>query len=304
MRSNIEYLNDFLDMMRAEKGGADNTIEAYRRDLLQFFGFWQGKSLQSVKRDDLSDFMSYLGELEYAPKTLARKISVLRDFFKFLFSEKEIDDNPAFSLKTPKIGKSLPKFLTEDEILSLFHAAQEHSDLRIKRIGLMLRLMYASGLRVSELVSLTKNSLNWERNMLMVRGKGSKERIIPVAESVVEDVRDYMVSYRKIFLKEKQDSKWLFPSLTAMDGHITRDTFFKNLKKLAVEAGIYPSKVSPHVLRHSFATHLIQHDADLRSVQKMLGHEDICTTEIYTHIPNEDLMQKVFSKHPLQYLKI
>ncbi len=304
MCSNAELLEDFLDMIRSEKGCSDNTVEAYRRDLEQFFEFTGDMAADQVSRQTLTDYLNELGKrYDYAAKSVARKISVLRDFFKFLFSEKEICENPAARLRSPKLGKSLPKFLTEAEIKNLADTAFRHQNPRMQRIGVMIQLMYVSGLRVSELVALPLSAINFDKEMLFVRGKGSKARMVPLTFGVAEKIQEYVIKFRVKFFRSKHEPKWLFPSLHSVCGHLTRDAFFKDLKTLAAEAGISPAKVSPHVLRHSFATSLLRHDVDLRSVQKMLGHESITTTEIYTHIISEDLINKVITKHPLQYFK-
>ncbi|MBQ8631738.1 MAG: tyrosine recombinase [Alphaproteobacteria bacterium] len=304
MRSNAELLEDFLDMMRSEKGCSDNTAEAYRRDLEQFFELAGNMKAEQVNRRTLADYLNELGDrYDYAAKSVARKISALREFFKFLFSEKEIRENPAARLRSPKLGKPLPKFLTEPEVKKLAEAAFNHKKRDMWRVGVMIELMYVSGLRVSELVALPLSAVNFDKEMLFVRGKGSKARTVPLIFSVVEKVQQYILEFRREFIRSKHESKWLFPSLRSASGHLTRDAFFKDLKTLAAEAGISPAKVSPHVLRHSFATSLLRHDVDLRSVQKMLGHESITTTEIYTHIISEDLINKVMTKHPLQYFK-
>lgn len=304
MRSNAGLLEDFLDMMRSEKGCSDNTAEAYRRDLEQFFEFTGDMAVDQVSRQTLADYLNELGKrYDYAAKSVARKISTLRDFFKFLFSEKEICENPAARLRSPKLGKPLPKFLTEAEIKNLAATAFSHQNSDMRRVGVMIELMYVSGLRVSELVALPLSAINFDKEMLFVRGKGSKERMVPVTRNVIGSLQQYIGRCRKDFVRSAADVKWLFPSLRSASGHITRDTFYKDLKKVAAEAGISPARVSPHVLRHSFATTLLRHDVDLRSVQKMLGHESITTTEIYTHIISEDLINKVMACHPLQYFK-
>ena len=291
-------IDSFLEMMAAEKGAAQNTIAGYRRDLNQFFEFVTVRSVKDITKNDIAAFLQDLGEQKRSPKTMARKLSALKEYFKFLYSEKEIRDNPSANILTPKQEKPLPKFLTEDEVKALIEAAGDSKDLRHKRMAVMLELMYACGLRVSELVSLPENCINYDKRQIFVRGKGSKERIVPVAPSALNSVSEYM-EYRECFLKAGRRSIWLFPSKVSASGHITRDAFFKNIKEAAVLAGIMPSKVSPHVLRHSFATHLLNHNADLRSLQKMLGHEDISTTEIYTHIITDKLIETVKSKHPL-----
>ena len=274
-----EQIESFLQMMAAEKGSAQNSIVAYERDLKQFLTF----SDDVLTKNRIENYMQDLASRGFAPKTIARKLSAIKEFCKFLYSEKIISDNPAQNILTPKQQKPLPKFLTAEEIDSLISAAASSDDFRFHRIAVMIELMYASGMRVSELVALPETAINYKKNLVTIFGKGSKERI----------------DLRKKFIKKNASSPWLFPSLYAVDGHLTRDAFYKDLKKLAAECGIYPSRISPHVLRHSFATHLINNDAGLRSVQKMLGHENITTTEIYTHISNQKLINTVNKQHPL-----
>ena len=293
-----EAVNRFLEMMSAERGASANTLEAYGRDVEEFLTYCGGMALKEISRDDVGDFVQYLGREGRSPKTVARKLSAVREFFKFLYTEKDIKDNPAADVLTPKQEKPLPKFLSEDEIKRLIAAAKECSGPKGRQMTAMLELMYASGLRVSELVSLPENCINFDRRQVFVRGKGSKERVVPVAPAAIQAVFDYL-EQRDCFIREGRRSIWLFPSKSSRSGHISRDTFFKRLKELAVKAGIYPSRVTPHVLRHSFATHLLNHNADLRSVQKMLGHESINTTEIYTYILSDKLLETVQKLHPL-----
>lgn len=293
-----EAVNRFLEMMSAERGASANTLEAYGRDVEEFLTYCGGLALKEISRDDVGDFVQYLGRVGRSPKTVARKLSAVREFFKFLYTEKDIKDNPAADVLTPKQEKPLPKFLSEDEIKRLIAAAKGCSGPKGRQMTAMLELMYASGLRVSELVSLPENCINFDRRQVFVRGKGSKERVVPVAPAAIQAVFDYL-EQRDCFICEGRRSIWLFPSKSSRSGHISRDTFFKRLKELAVKAGIYPSRVTPHVLRHSFATHLLNHNADLRSVQKMLGHESINTTEIYTHILSDKLLETVQKLHPL-----
>ena len=297
MQGNIER---FLNMMAAEKGSSPNTIDAYHRDLEQFFEF-VGNDVSDIKAENIEQFISWLSQKAFSPKTIARKLSALREFYKFLYSEKIIDDNPTANILSPKQEKPLPKFLTEEEIKLLISVAESDLSFSGRRLIAMLKLMYACGLRVSELVSLPERCINFEKKQLIVFGKGSKERIVPVADAAAKSVMEY-AEFREKYLNGKKSS-WLFPSVHAKDGHITRDAFFKNIKNLAVKAGISPAKISPHVLRHSFATHLLNHKVDLRSVQKMLGHEDISTTEIYTHIISKKLRDEVRENHPLAKYK-
>lgn len=292
-----DLIEAFLSMLVAETGAAQNTVAAYRRDVEQFAAIG-GKDWQDYAPDDMADYVQELSRKKYAAKSVARKISAVRDFFKFLYTEKEIKTNPAAELIIPKQEKPLPKFLTEQETQDLINAANGSSNIHHRRMAVMLELMYACGLRVSELVGLPENCINFDRKQILVRGKGSKERIIPVADKAIKAIFDYL-SYRDDFIRGGRKSVWLFPSPQSSLGHITRDGFYKALKEVAVKAGISPSRISPHVLRHSFATHLLNNEADLRSVQKMLGHENIATTEIYTHIISEALIQKIQQKHPL-----
>lgn len=289
----------FLEMMSAERGAAQNTLEAYGRDVSQFLEYCGNVSLKNISADDIADFVQYLSKKEQlSSKTVARKISAVREFFKFLYTDKIIKENPAADVQTPKQQKPLPKFLTQEEIKQLIQAAMEGKTPAERRMCVMLELMYACGLRVSELVSLPENCINFDKRQIFIKGKGSKERIVPIAPQAIEAIFDYL-SYRDYFIKEGRKSIWLFPSKSSASGHITRDAFFKHLKEIAVSAGISPQKVTPHVLRHSFATHLLNHEVDLRSVQKMLGHESINTTEIYTHIISDKLIKTVQKLHPL-----
>ena len=290
----------FLQMMAAEKGAAQNSIVAYERDLQQFLEFGNFNSDTDLSKQSIENFMQDLRSRGFAPKTIARKLSAIKELCKFLYSEKIIKDNPAQNILSPKQEKPLPKFLTAEEVRALIKAAASSDDIRIQRIAVMIELMYATGMRVSELVSLPLSALNFKKNQVTIFGKGSKERIVPMAEHAADTLKKYE-TLRSDFIKKNSESTFLFPSLTATDGHLTRDAFYKDLKNLAVQCGIYPSRISPHVLRHSFATHLINNDADLRSVQKMLGHESINTTEIYTHITSQKLMNAVCLKHPLAH---
>lgn len=290
------YIEDFLDMMSAEAGSSVNTVLSYRLDLEQF-AEWCNADFAKVATTDIANYMTWLKQRHYAVKSVLRKISVLRDFFKFMYSEKVISANPMLKIMAPKSEKPLPKFLTPKEVNLLMNKAKQKNGIRARRMAVMLELMYACGLRVSELTGLPENCINFDKKQILVRGKGSKERLIPVADQTLKAIISYLQEREK-FIRGRR-SIWLFPSAQSKQGHITRDGFAKDLKNLAIECGIYPTKVSPHVLRHSFATHLLHNGADLRSVQKMLGHEDIATTEIYTHIIPEDLIGVVATNHPL-----
>lgn len=292
-----QALSDFLATLIAEKGASVNTGEAYKRDIEQFLINQNIKSTSEITKEKITAFINHLAAKHFAPKTQARKLSAIREFCKFLFSENLIKQNPAQNIDSPKQEKPLPKFLNESEMNRLIEAAKSNDDRRHRRIAAMLILMYHCGLRISELVSLKTNSINYDKQQITIFGKGAKERIVPISKEAAKEILEY-TKFRRCFFKEK-NNPWLFPSQTSQSGHITRDTFFKHLKNIAVSAGIYPQRISPHVLRHSFATQLLRHDADLRAVQKMLGHESITTTEIYTHIISEELIDKVRRIHPL-----
>lgn len=287
----------FLEMMVAERGSSPRTIESYRRDLADLEGFLKARQVSLVKasRQDLEGYLHQLAATGLAEKTQARRLSAMREFYRFLFSENTLKQNPTDYLVAPKIGKALPKYLSEDEVNRLLNTAEAEE----KRIYTLLEVLYASGLRVSELVGLPVTAADLDNQTLRVLGKGSKERVVPLNGRAVKALNKWLAS-RETRLPVGRINKWLFPS-NAKAGHLTRDGFFKHLKKIALMAGIPPEKVSPHVFRHSFASHLIAHEADLRSVQKMLGHADIATTEIYTHVLPDRLKKIVEKSHPLAY---
>lgn len=291
----------FLDMAAAEKGASPRTLSAYESDLRQFLEFCKEEP-QNITTSDVSAFMQELSRQAYSQKSQARKLSAIREFCRFLFSERILNDNPAQEVNAPKQEKPLPKFLTPAQIEQLCQQAATHQNLSYRRVGVMIELMFDCGLRVSELVGLSANAVNFDKRIIQVRGKGSKERIVPISERAVKALHNYE-TYRADFIAKGKSSDRLFPSKTAKEGHITRDMFFKTLKQLARECGLNEALISPHTLRHSFATNLINHDADLRAVQKMLGHENIATTEIYTHITPNRLVQAVQQKHPLRDFK-
>ena len=286
----------FLEMMQAERGSSQNTIQAYRRDLMAFLNYLTKTHQELLRMDSahLRGYLTYLRALKTSPKTQSRHLSAIREFYRFAYSEGWIKENPCDYVETPKMPKSLPKFLTENEVLELIDCARSES----QRLYTLLEVVYASGLRVSELVGLPLNAFNPQENHLFVVGKGSKERVVPLNEYASRALCDWLEYRDKII---KRPSKWLFPSRLSKSGHLTRGAFFKELKKLALDMGINPEKVFPHVFRHSFASHLVAHEADLRSVQKMLGHADIATTEIYTHILPDRLKKIVEKSHPLSY---
>ena len=284
----MNYIDIFLEAMSAEKGRGKNTLSAYASDLNK-----AQDTIGNLLTADDKDIQNYLSSLDEKPSSIARKASALRSFYKFLMLEKIITKNPTANLELPKRGRALPKYLSPQEIELLISSA---GDIKTSvRLRCMLELLYASGLRVSELCELPLSANLGDK--LLIHGKGAKERLVPMHEAAQDALRKWLE------LRGDNDSKYVFPT-NASSGHITRDGFFKILKKCAVLAGIDPHRVSPHVLRHSFASHLLANGANLRVIQTMLGHEDISTTQIYTHVLPEKLRDTVESAHPLAHNEI
>ncbi len=296
----------FLDMLLSERGASKNTVENYQRDIERFRAAQQarGGRLSNANTGDIRTYLSKLAQDGLAPRTAARHLSALRQFYCFLQAEKIRQDDPCTTVEGPRLGRPLPKVLSEDQVALLLAAARmrvsdEIGRPRAKadaiRLLALVELLYATGLRVSELVTLLLENVVEGRKCLLVLGKGGKERIVPVGEPAEAALADYL-SLRDIHLGKVAQSKWLFPS---RGSHLTRQRFAQSLKQLAIESGLPPENVSPHVLRHAFASHLLANGADLRAVQKMLGHEDISTTQIYTHILDDRLKAVVRNHHPL-----
>lgn len=289
----------FLEMIVAERGAAENTRAAYERDLTAYGAFLaaRGKGARSARGQDVSDYLSDLAVQGMKPTTAARKLSALRQFHRFLYAEGIADGDPTADIDPPRKGRPLPKFLSESEVDQLLDAARALEGPEGARAICLLELLYATGLRVSELVTLPLAATRRDDPVLTVRGKGGKERLVPLSDPARAAIRVYR-PLRAAFLPEGAESPYLFPS-RSKEGHLTRQRFGQMMKALALAAGLDPAKVSPHVLRHAFAGHLVAHGADLRAVQQMLGHADISTTQIYTHVLNERLAGLVAEKHPL-----
>lgn len=284
----MKYIDIFLEALSAEKGRSQKTLSAYSSDLNA-----AQNEIGNLLNATNADIQNYLSHLPDKPSSVARKASALRTFYKFLMLEKIITKNPTANLELPKRGRTLPKYLSPEEIELLISSA---GDIKTSiRLRCMIELLYASGLRVSELCELPL-SANLG-NKLLVHGKGAKERLIPMHEAAQDALHKWLNVRGDI------DSKYIFPT-NSQTGHITRDGFFKILKKCAVLSGIDPHRVSPHVLRHSFASHLLANGANLRVIQTMLGHEDISTTQIYTHVLPEKLRDTVENAHPLAHNEI
>jgi integrase/recombinase XerD len=302
----------FLDMLAAEQGAGDNTLDAYRRDLEDLSTFI-GRAKSDFVAADTQTLRDYLADLDargFKSTTVARRLSAMRHLFRFLLSERVRGDDPAAILSGPKRGRGLPKVLTIADVDGLLAHARSLADkprasapqrLRALRLYCLLEVLYATGLRVSELVSLPRAAARRDARMIVVRGKGSKERLVPLNESSKQAMAEYLAaieSSKPEKAKNAAASKWLFPSF-GESGHLSRQHFARDLKELAAAAGLAPRLVSPHVLRHAFASHLLHNGADLRIVQTLLGHTDISTTQIYTHVVEERLKSLVRDLHPL-----
>jgi integrase/recombinase XerD len=295
----LKHLEAFLEMLAAERGAAPLTLAAYQNDLSNLAGFLaaNGMALEAANRERLHGYLASPATARLAPPTLARRISAMRQFYKYLLLEGLRQDDPTAELDTPRLGRPLPKILSETEVKALIDAAQSWPGREGIRLACILELLYATGLRVSEMVTLPVAATRRDPRFLMIVGKGRKERVAPLSEPGRIALRRYL-ECRDDFLPDSRPSRWLFPS-RGRAGHLTRQRTGQLLKELAVTAGLDPDRLSPHVLRHAFASHLLDHGADLRSVQQMLGHADIATTQIYTHVETERLRKLVESAHPL-----
>ncbi|HEY4404389.1 MAG TPA: site-specific tyrosine recombinase XerD [Xanthobacteraceae bacterium] len=313
----------FLDMLAAERGAGTNTLAAYGRDLADFSAYLtaKGRPVGGAATDDVRGYLGQLEKRGFAATSVARRLSAIRQLYRFLFAEGHRGDDPAAILEGPRRGRTVPKVLSiaeVDRLLAAARAAGEGADLtaperlRAVRLNCLIELLYATGLRVSELVTLPASAAERAARMLIVRGKGDKERMVPLNEAAKQAMRDYLALLTKASpqaagqpagakppaAKPQARPKWLFPSF-GESGHLTRQHFARDLKALAAAAGLRAEQVSPHVLRHAFASHLLHNGADLRVVQTLLGHADISTTQIYTHVLEERLKSLVRDLHPL-----
>jgi integrase/recombinase XerD len=296
----LYHLEAFLEMMSAERGASVNTLDAYRRDLVDFRAFLSARSvpLQKASAEDIRGFLASLSQAGLSSATQARRLSAIKQLFRFFLDEDVRADDPTSIIEAPKRGRALPKIVTEDQTAALIAAAGAMEGPEAVRLLCIIELLYASGLRVSELVSLPLNAVTGERKMLLVKGKGGKERLVPLGAPAREAIKAYLTVRERFLPPLEKAQRFLFPS-RGVEGHFTRRRVGQLMKDLAVQAGVDPARLSPHVLRHAFASHLVAHGADLRSVQQLLGHADIATTQIYTHVQDERLRRLVAEKHPL-----
>ncbi len=299
----------YLEMLTAERGAAGNTIDAYRRDLEHFAGYLEedGAGIREATTREITDYARSLAEDGLAPASRARKLSAVRQLYKFLVAEGLVAEDPAARLTGPKLSRSLPRTLSVAEIDKLLDRAGKRGAgltgrerARALRLHCLVEMLYATGMRVSELVGLPRNVLKGDARVLTIVGKGGRQRLVPLNASARGALDRYLAlgDDPEEGLSPMLKTKWLFAS-RGESGHFTRQRLAQELKELAAEAGIDPERVSPHVLRHAFASHLLDRGADLRAVQQLLGHADISTTEIYTHVLEERLKQLVLNHHPL-----
>ncbi len=301
-------VSDFLEMMAAERGASRHTLDAYRRDLEDYQASLKAAktNMTAAGPNDVRRYLEELANAGLAARTQARRLSAVRQFHKFIYGDGIRGDDPAAHIDSPRLGTVLPKFLSTDEIDRLIETANQQDGIKGTRLLAMVELLYATGMRVSELVELPFSAVARDPQMLVVRGKGNKERLVPLSLPAKQALAEY-ITIREAFIPldaggQPGHSTFLFPS-RGKTGHLTRQMFLNMIKDLALKAGIAPSRVSPHVLRHSFASHLLANGADLRSLQQMLGHSDISTTQIYTHVIESRLRGLVQEHHPLAHKK-
>ena len=296
MENDEVIIERFLDAMWMERGLSENTLMSYRNDLKKLENWLtdQSLTLEKVSTDDLQRYQQWLFDADYKQTSRARMASAIRRLFQYLNREKMRDDDPSAMLVSPKLPKRLPKDITEEQVDALLSAPDPNDPIEL-RDKAMLELLYATGLRVTELVSLTMENVSLRQGVVRVIGKGNKERLVPMGEDAIDWIEQFLQSGRPQLLGEKS-SDVVFPSKRAKQ--MTRQTFWHRIKHYAVKAGIDGDTLSPHVMRHAFATHLLNYGADLRVVQMLLGHSDLSTTQIYTHVATERLKQLHGAHHP------
>ena len=298
-------LENFLEVLASEKGLAVNTRISYKNDILQFLVFLEKnkKKINEITPIDIEKFTSKFTTQGLEKSTISRKMSALSHFFIFLLEENIIKSNPIHELDLPKQIKKLPKILSVDQVEKLIKSSREDQSVNGIRLNTMIEILYATGIRVSELVEMKLSATYAEKNFLLIQGKGNKERLVPISENTEDKIKDYL-KIRNEFINNDTESKWLFPSKQSSKGHITRQRFNQLLQTLCERVNLNNIRISPHKLRHAFATHLLANGVDLRSLQQMLGHADISTTQIYTHVLKDRLKKLVSDNHPLSKIEI
>tara|TARA_B000000565_G_scaffold103496_1_gene77329 strand:- start:6536 stop:7477 length:942 start_codon:yes stop_codon:yes gene_type:complete len=294
-----QALELYQEMLVVEKNVSRHTLESYSRDLKKLSNYLQENKMElaDVTLEVLRGFAAALYDQNLSARSAARIISSCRGFFQFLVLEGQRENNPAKQLEMPKHRVGLPKILSVEEVTTLIQTAHGDETPEGLRLTALLEILYATGLRVSELISLPFSLFRDTPEILLIRGKGDKERYVPIGRYALKALQRYL-TVRDVFISGAKSHQFLFPSRGAQ-GHLTRQRFGQLLKDLAVEAGLDPAKLSPHVIRHAFASHLLHNGADLVSIQKMLGHSDLATTQIYTHVMKDKLIEAVTNFHPL-----
>ena len=288
---NKDYLNDYLDYLKIDKKYSNNTIMSYNANLKHFFEYYKN-DIRTIKKEDLDNFMNILINENKKNSSIAHYVTVLKEFFKFLEKEEIIQKNPSIYLEMPKLTRHLPNVLSEDDVLKILDINLNNKyDYRNKA---MLELMYSTGIRISELLDIKIYDINLNEATLKVMGKGSKERILPLGDYALHYIKIYLEKFRNDLIKNEY-SDYLF--LNSRGDRLSRQAFFKLIKEIAIKKDINKD-FSPHTLRHSFATHLLKHGADLRSIQELLGHSSLSTTQIYTHIMDEQIKKDYLNSHP------
>ena len=291
---NMILIEGYLEYISASKNLSKNTVISYKDDLVEFAKFIKTKEIKTIQENELKKYINYLSS-HFAPKSQSRKLSSLKSFFSYLFEFEIKDFSPADNIDFPKLPKSLPKFLTEKEIKVLLDKTYIDNSFKGLRLSVMLEILYATGIRVSELIKIKKGDINEDFSSILIQGKGGQHRVVPLFGRALNSLRDYLISKKM----DKINNSFLFPS-NSKEGHITRHRFFQLIKKLAIDCDISTKRVSPHVIRHSFASHLLERGVDLRIIQESLGHKDISTTQIYTHIQANKIRKVLNESHSLK----
>ena len=292
--NNRDLIEAYIEYISASKNLSKNTIKSYKDDLVEFAKFLKFKEVKTIKEYELKKYINYLSS-KFSPKSHSRKLSSLKGFFNYLFEFKIKDFNPVDIIEFPKLPKSLPKFLTEKEIKVLLDKTYKDTSDKGLRLSVMLEILYATGVRISELIKIKKGDISEDFSSILIQGKGGQHRVVPLFGRALISLRDYLISKKM----DKINNSFLFPS-SSKEGHITRHRFFQIIKKLAIDCNISTNKVSPHVIRHSFASHLLERGVDLRIIQESLGHKDISTTQIYTHIQANKIRKVLNESHSLK----
>ena len=301
INNKLEY---FIESIIAEKNFSLNSVNAYKKDLTQLFQNNDRFDLKVISEEYIIENLNLLKKLNTSDRTIARKISCYKHFFKFATEEKWIIKNPCIKLKSPKYVNKLPETLSIKEINLLLNSSKIADSKIINNIrnNTLLELIYGTGLRVSELVTLPLTAINKNSELFLIKGKGNKERLVPISSSAKDAVYQWLKYRNKMIIKEKSKN-FLFPANSKL-GHLSRVQFFNILKKISYHAGLSSKKISPHIIRHAFATHLLSNGADLRVIQSLLGHSDIATTQIYTHVLDDKKKLLVLKNHPLAKINL